>query len=108
MTTDFISLQTIIKRLPARIIHDLGMHHLTAEEKRAFAENLWQLIDERLNTIIWQGAANNEVMDILQTEYEINPDLNLSEVLTIIIEAQPDLPEIIEQELENIHHELIQ
>lgn len=94
------------KRLPARVIHDLGLNHLSAEDKRAFAENVWQLVDERLHALIWEGAANQEVMDKLQTEYEINPDLEPSEVLAAIAEAQPDLPEKIEQELENIYHEL--
>ncbi|MCF7836551.1 hypothetical protein K9M43_02390, partial [Candidatus Gracilibacteria bacterium] len=77
------------------------------EDKRAFAEDVWQRVDERLYELIWEGAANDEVMDSLQTEYEINPNLTPEEVITILMESQPDLPEKIEQELENIYQELI-
>ncbi|MCF7856335.1 hypothetical protein K9N08_02130 [Candidatus Gracilibacteria bacterium] len=104
---NLVSLHAVAKRLPAQIIRELGMHHLSPEDKRAFAEDVWQRVDERLYELIWEGAANDEVMDSLQTEYEINPNLTPEEVITILMESQPDLPEKIEQELENIYQELI-
>ena len=81
------------------------MHNLSPEEKRAFAEDIWRQIDERLYSLIWENAANDTVMNSLQTEYEINPDLTPEEIITILIEAQPDLPEKINSELENIYSE---
>ncbi|MBU1151907.1 hypothetical protein KJ632_03730 [Patescibacteria group bacterium] len=103
---DLVSIHAVAKRLPARIIRELGMHHLSPEDKRAFAEDIWNTVDEKLYDLIWEGAANDEVMNSLQTEYEINPDLTPEEIITILIESQPDLSEKIEQELGNIHQEL--
>jgi hypothetical protein len=105
---DFTDLQTAARRLPARVLHALDADDLPAEYKREFAEAVWQLIDERIHAIVWQGIQDEKILAALQTEYELEPDLDAFEAFARLIELQPDLPERLAAELANIFADLTQ
>lgn len=105
---NFKIIQSKAKRLPARILNSLGMTDLPPDAKKEFAEGIWEIVDKRLYQLIWKGAANEETLNALHTEYEIDPDIEPIDMFAAAIENQPDILEKMDEELDSIYQRFTQ